>query len=87
MAYETLRKRGIKPIKVIVELEMVQINENGTFCRFQVVKATTSNKEAGLDVIAPPKGGGAIYIKAKNREAIVYDDGPETAKAGPKKFF
>lgn len=87
MAYETLRKRAIKPIKVVVEFEVHQINENGTFCRFNVVKAVTSNKDAGLDVVAPPKGGGSIYLKALNPDAIVYVDGPDTAKPAPKKFF
>jgi hypothetical protein len=87
MAYEALAKRTIKAIKLVVEFEVTQINENGTFSKVVVTKATTSNKDAGVAVSIPPMKGGAIYLKATNPDGLSFLEGPSAAKAAPKKFF
>lgn len=86
MAYEALAKRTIKAIKLVVEFEVTQINENGTFSKVEVIKATTSNKDAGVKVSIPPMKGGAIYLKAVNPDGLSFTEGPAT-KAATKKFF
>ena len=87
MAYEALAKRAIKPIKLVVEFEVSQINENGTFSKVTVIKATTSNKDAGVAVSIPPMKGGAVYLKATNPEGLSFVEGTTAPKAAPKKFF
>jgi hypothetical protein len=86
MAYEALAKRSIKAIKLVVEFEVTQINENGTFSKVTVVKATTSNKDAGVAVSIPPMKGGAIYLKAVNPDGLAFTEG-STVKPAAKKFF
>jgi len=88
MANAPLAKRTIKPIKIVVEFEVTQINENGTFSKITVIKAATSNKDAGVKVSTPPQGGGSIYLKAVNPEGISFlSEAETTVKSAPKKFF
>lgn len=77
MTMKATRKRSIQPVRLTVTVEANRINENGTFSSFDIVSVKGANKT--LKAVAPPQGGGSIYLKVSDLDGI--DVMPEDTKA------
>ena len=85
MAHIATVKRGIKVVELTVKVKATRINENGTFSGFEVVSASGPNKT--FKVVAPPQGGGAIYLKVESLDNITISEGIAPEKTEKKKLF
>jgi len=77
MTMKATRKRSIQPVRLTVTVEANRINENGTFSSFDIISVKGGNKTARA--VAPPQGGGSIYLKVSDLEGI--EVLPENTKA------
>lgn len=83
----TTIKRRIKPVTIHLVIDASRINENGTFSSFEVKSIKGPNK--GIKAVAPPMGGGAIYLKVDSLEGIevlMDNDGPSATATKVKLF-
>lgn len=78
------RKKNITPITFTVTLTASKINENGTFSSFQIDKVKGPNGTARA--VAPPQGGGSIYLKVDSLEGIEVVTDAEAAAPKTKLF-
>lgn len=78
-------KRSIKPVTFTVTVVAHKVNENGTFSSFEI-KDVKGIKNSTLKVVAPPKGGGSLFIRVATLEGVEVlkdkdnDDGTTTEK-------
>jgi hypothetical protein len=86
MAQTTTVKRRIGATTLTIKVTANRINENGTFSSFEVVSATGPNKT--FRMVAPPQGGGAIYLKVDSLEGIkILSDDVTSVTTEKKKLF
>ena len=80
------KKTLVEPITITIVIKAHRINEEGTFLKWETVKVSTSGK-CGAKVVAPPQGGGALYIRALSTEGLAYAKDEDAAKPAGQKFF
>jgi len=86
MAQTTTVKRRIGATTLTIKVTANRINENGTFSSFEVVSVTGPNKT--FRMVAPPQGGGAIYLKVDSLEGIkILSDDVTSVTTEKKKLF
>lgn len=86
MAQTTTIKRRIGATTLTIKVTAARINENGTFSSFEVVSVSGPNKT--FRMVAPPQGGGAIYLKVDSLEGIkILADDVASVMTEKKKLF
>lgn len=86
MAQTTTIKRRIGATTLTIKVTAARINENGTFSSFEVVSVSGPNKT--FRMVAPPQGGGAIYLKVDSLEGIkILADDVASVMTDKKKLF
>jgi hypothetical protein len=73
-------KKAIQPIAITLNVTATKINENGTFSGL-IIEKISGPKGTKLGAVAPPQGGGSIYLKSSTLDGIVLlddDDGPKS---------
>lgn len=85
MANQVTIKRNISTVEITLKVKASKINENGTFSSFEVVQVTGPNK--AMKAVAPPQGGGAIYIKTESLDGIKILDDAAKVNTEKKKLF
>lgn len=82
-------KRSIKPITITLTVVANRVNENGTFSGFEI-KDVKGIRNSTLKAVAPPMGGGSIYLKVATLDGVEVlkdnDDGSSTTKEKVKLF-
>ena len=61
-------RRLIKPVTITVKLVASMVNQNGTLSGFTIKSVKGPNKTCRA--LAPPMGGGAIFVKLDSLEKI-----------------
>lgn len=63
-------KKSIKPVQFTITLTAHKVNENGTFSSFEIQGVKSNVKNNTFRVVAPPQGGGSLYIKCDTLEGL-----------------
>lgn len=63
-------KKSIKPVTFTITVTARKVNENGTFSAFEVQSVKSNIKNNTLRVVAPPQGGGSLYIKCDSLDGL-----------------
>lgn len=63
-------KRSIKPVTFTITVTARKVNENGTFSQLEVQSVKGNVKNSTFRVVAPPQGGGSMYIKCDSLEGL-----------------
>jgi hypothetical protein len=80
-------KKNIKPITITLTVQVSKVNENGTFSGL-IIEKVVGPKGTNLKAVAPPQGGGSIYLKTYDLDGItVLEDGATAATAKKVKLF
>lgn len=78
------RKKSIAPVTLTLTVTASKINENGTFSSFTVDSVTGPN--GTVRAVAPPQGGGSIYLKSESMDGLEVLADTDTAKPKTKLF-
>jgi hypothetical protein len=78
-------KKAIVPVKIVIEVTVSRVNENGTFSGIEVTKVTSPVKDLdGLRVACPPQGGGSMYLKVDSIKGLTLKEGAATPSVSSK---
>lgn len=78
------RKKSIAPVTLTVTVTASKVNENGTFSSFTIDSVTGPN--GTVRAVAPPQGGGSLYIKTESMDGLEILTEDDTAKPKTKLF-
>ena len=79
------RKKSIVPVTLTLTVTATKVNENGTFSSFSIDSVKGPNKTA--TAVAPPQGGGSIYLKVSSMEGLDILAEDEKGNAPKPKLF
>lgn len=83
MAQTTTVKRRIGATTLTIKVTANRVNENGTFSSFEVISVSGPNKT--FRMVAPPQGGGAIYLKVDSLDGIKILQADDVTSVTPEK--